>query len=213
MMFRIYLRASTTDQDSGRAEDMLKTFVKAQHPNAVYMTYRENISGTALERPQLARLLNESNQGDYLLVESVDRLTRLSQQDFNTLKQRIAEKGLKLVVHDLPTTHASIAADETTIAGSLIAPINNLLIDLLAVMAKLDNDKRKERIKQGIQRKKDLEGWKHEGKPVDQEKQDRIVKLLKVRASSNNTMTLEEVADGSKAGIATVYRAKKKFGL
>lgn len=208
MMFRIYLRASTADQNVNRAEDLLKAFVRDQHPMAVYMTYRENISGTTLERPALNRLLTEAQQGDYLLVESVDRLTRLSQQDFTKLKQRIAEKGLKLVVHDLPTTHASITADETTIAGSLIAPINNLLIDLLAVMAKLDNDKRKERIKQGIEQKI-ATGWIPQGKQANQEKHKAVIKALKERERTG--LTIQQVAKLNDVSEPTVYRILREL--
>ena len=56
--------------------------------------YVENFSGTKLERPTLNRLLDEAQPTDILLVESVDRLSRLSQDDFSTLKQRIKAKGL-----------------------------------------------------------------------------------------------------------------------
>ncbi len=41
--------------------------------------YVENESGTKLDRPVLNKLLDESKNGDTLLVESVDRLSRLSQ--------------------------------------------------------------------------------------------------------------------------------------
>lgn len=208
MMFRIYLRASTADQNVNRAEDMLKAFVKAQHPMAIYTTYSDSFSGTTLERPALNRLLTEAQQGDYLLVESVDRLTRLDQSDFTKLKQRIAEKGLKLVVHDLPTTHASITADETTIAGSLIAPINNLLIDLLAVMAKLDNDKRKERIKQGIEQKI-ATGWKPQGKQADLSKHKAIIEDLKVREQTGRT--IKKIAELHTVSEPTVYRILREL--
>lgn len=48
--------------------------------------YREHISGTKLERPELSRLLSDSQQGDILLVEQIDRLTRLNNTDWLKLK-------------------------------------------------------------------------------------------------------------------------------
>ena len=87
--------------------------------------------------------LNDAEEGDILLVESVDRLSRLSQDDFAILKQPIKDKGLRLVVADLPTTH-TVSKGMT---GEILTVINHMLIDLLATMAKLDNDKRRERIK------------------------------------------------------------------
>ncbi|MCV5632372.1 recombinase family protein, partial [Escherichia coli] len=35
--------------------------------------YRENISGTKLDRPELGRLLMDSHRNDILLVEQIDR--------------------------------------------------------------------------------------------------------------------------------------------
>lgn len=44
--------------------------------------------------PELNKLLQEATQADVLVVESVDRLSRLAQHDFNKLKKRIQEKEL-----------------------------------------------------------------------------------------------------------------------
>ena len=141
------------------------------------------------------RLLEEAQQGDILLVESVDRLSRLSQDDFLILKQRIKEKGLRLVVADLPTTHAQ----QEGMTGEILRVINDMLIDLLATMAKLDNDKRRERIKQGLKRS----GYKPTGKKADTDKHNRIIEL------NNKGLTKEEIAKAVGCGVATVYRVLK----
>ncbi|MDP1371663.1 resolvase, partial [Acinetobacter lwoffii] len=73
------------------------------------------------------------------------------QRDFQELKRRIQEKGLRLIVADLPTTYQMIQTSDT-ITHSILQLINNMLIDLLATMARLDNEKRIERIKQGLAR-------------------------------------------------------------
>jgi len=196
MTVRIYVRASTKEQDAERALPDLVMFSKNYGDK--YVPYRENYSGTELERPKLTSLLEEAQQGDILLVESVDRLSRLSQDDFATLKQRIKDKGLRLIVADLPTTHVT-ASDNMT--GELMSVINSMLIDLLATMARLDNDKRKERIKQGLARS----GYKPSGKKANDEKHKRILEL----AASGN-MTKEEIANAVKVGVATVYRVLKE---
>lgn len=92
MTIRIYVRASTKDQDAERALDDLKLFSKNNNDHE-HVEYIENESGTKLNRPILNKLLEESEHGDTLLVESVDRLSRLSQNDFEILKNRIKEKG------------------------------------------------------------------------------------------------------------------------
>ena len=195
MTVRIYVRASTKEQDAERALDDLVMFSKKYGDK--YVPYVENHTGTKLERPELTKLLNESEQGDILLVESVDRLSRLTQKDFDTLKERIKQKGLRLVVADLPTTHVT-ASDNMT--GELMSVINSMLIDLLATMARLDNEKRKERIKQGLARS----GYKPTGKKADTAKHERIKALL-----ATGAMTKEEIAKVVGCGVATVYRVIK----
>ncbi|WP_201612144.1 recombinase family protein [Psychrobacter immobilis] len=167
MTVRIYVRASTRDQDAKRALTDLISFSKIYDES--YVEYIENYSGTKLDRPALNKLLDDAQQGDILLVESVDRLSRLSQGDFAVLKQRIKDKGLRLVVADLPTTHTINGG----MTGDILAVVNNMLIDLLATMAKLDNDKRRERIKQGLANS----GYKPSGKKANTAKHKRILEL------------------------------------
>lgn len=192
---RIYVRASTKDQNAERALSDLIKFSKAYSKKNE--SYVENYSGTKLDRPQLTKLLNEAKQGDILLVESVDRLSRLSQDDFAILQQRIKDKGLRLIVADLPTTH-TISNDSMT--SEILRVVNDMLIDLLATMAKLDNDKRKERIKQGLA----LSGYKPTGKKADTAKHKRILEL-----ANNGNMTKQEIAKAVGVGVATVYRVLK----
>ena len=195
MTVRIYVRASTKDQDATRALADLVAFSTSYDDN--HVEYVEHFSGTKLDRPLLAKLLKDAEQGDILLVESVDRLSRLSQDDFAILKQRIKDKGLRLVVADLPTTH-TVSSGMT---GEILTVINHMLIDLLATMAKLDNDKRRERIKQGLANS----GYKPTGKKANIAKHNRIREL-----DSQNSMTKEEIAKAVGVGVATVYRVLKQ---
>lgn len=196
MTIHIYVRASTKDQNAERALDDLITF--SQSYGNGHKTYIENYSGTKLERPELNRLLDDAHKGDILLVESVDRLSRLSQDDFATLKDKIRAKGLRLIVADLPTTHAT----NEGMTGEILNVINAMLIDLLATMAKLDNDKRKERIKQGLARS----GYVPTGKKANTAKHQRIKQLL-----NDGNLSKEEIAKTVSVGIATVYRVAKSF--
>ena len=199
MNTRIYLRASTKDQDAERALAELNALNNSLELGKPII-YVEHYSGTKLERPELNKLLQEANQGDALLVESVDRLSRLTQHDFNELKRRIQEKGLRLIVADLPTTH-HLSQVNDNITSSILGLINNMLIDLLATMARLDNEKRIERIKQGFERS----GYKPTGKKPNQTKHKRIKELL-----ASNTMTKDEIAKAVGCGLATVYRVAKR---
>lgn len=195
MTVRIYVRASTKDQDAERALPDLIEFSKDYGDS--YESYSENYSGTQLNRPELNRLLDEAQQGDVLVVEAVDRLSRLKQEHFAILKQRIKDKGLRLVVADLPTTHAKFNDD---MSGQIMKVINDMLIDLLATMARLDNDKRIERIKQGLERS----GYVPTGKKADTKKHEEILDLNK------KGVTKEKIAKAVGCSLATVYRALDK---
>ncbi len=201
MNTRIYLRASTKEQNANRAMQLLIEFCEANKLEVIDK-YVENFSGTKLNRPELNKLLDESQQGEILLVESVDRLSRLPMNDWEKLKSIISDKGLKLVVVDLPTTHTLLSSNDIT--ASILSIINNMLLDLMATMARLDNDKRIERIKQGQQRAIDA-GKKIGGSTKNQEIRTKVISYL------DKNLTVEEVAKMADCGVATVYRIKKEL--
>lgn len=198
----LYLRASTKDQDAERAKQLLLDF--AHHHNLkVAGIYAENISGTKLDRPELSRLLGTAAPEDVLLVESVDRLSRLSQEDWSHLKGVIEAKRLRLVVVDLPTSHMLV--NDKGITGQVMQVINSMLIDLMATMARLDQEKRVERIKQGLENKR-ARGEKVGGKGRDQKKWEKVANLLK-----RESLKMEEIAKIADVGVATVYRIKREL--
>jgi DNA invertase Pin-like site-specific DNA recombinase len=206
MNTHLYLRASTKDQDAHRAKVALESFAtdKGLHITGVYA---ENISGTKLNRPELMRLLDTAEKGEVLLVESVDRLSRLSQTDWDTLKATIKAKGLRLVVADLPTSHMMV--EDKGITGQIMEVINSMLLDLMATMARLDQEKRVQRIREGLENKRAAEPeWKPTGKGRNQAKWGKVAGLLK-----RNGNTVEEIAKIADVGIATVYRIKRELTL
>lgn len=198
----LYLRASTKDQDAERAKQLLLDFAD-HHSLTVAGIYAENISGTKLDRPELSRLLDTAAPGDVLLVESVDRLSRLSQGDWSHLKGVIEAKRLRLVVADLPTSHMLV--NDKGITGQVMQVINSMLIDLMATMARLDQEKRVERIKQGLENKR-ARGEKVGGKGRDQKKWEKVADLLK-----RGSLTMDEIAKLAGVGVATVYRIKREL--
>jgi DNA invertase Pin-like site-specific DNA recombinase len=200
MKTRAYLRASTKEQDSRRAEELLKSFAITNQLEVIE-TYYENYSGAKLNRPVLNKLLEDSSSGEVLLVESVDRLSRLSYEDFDTLKRRLSDNGLRLVVVDLPTTHMNLS---NGITGEVMRVINNMLIDLMATMARLDQEKRVERIKQGMKMAKDS-GFRVGGRVKSQDLR------LQVKYYLAKDLKIEEVARLASCGVATVYRIKKEL--
>ncbi|MBD8089802.1 recombinase family protein [Pseudomonas fluorescens] len=205
MNAHLYLRASTKDQDANRAKVALESFA-LEKGLSIAAVYSENISGTKLNRPELLVLLDTAESGDVLLVESVDRLSRLSQGDWDTLKATIKTKGLRLVVADLPTSHMLVEAKGIT--GQIMDVINNMLIDLMATMARLDQEKRVERIKQGLENKKAADpGWKPTGKTKNFAMWKKVTAIM----GKHPTMSADDVAKVVGCGVATIYRIKREL--
>lgn len=201
MFIRAYLRASTSEQDATRAMSALEQFT-ADHGQAISTTYTENASGATADRPELLRLLKDAKKGDVLLVESIDRLSRLPTDDWQKLRAAIDSKGLRIVALDLPTSHQGMAntkGDEFT--GRMLGAINAMLVDMMAAIARKDYEQRRERQAQGIAKAKEKGAYK--GRPVDEDLHKRVKELLKaglgVRATGRHagcsTTTVLKIRD------------------
>jgi DNA invertase Pin-like site-specific DNA recombinase len=76
-------------------------------------------------------MIADSKAGDVLLVEQVDRLSRLTDADWRKLRAELDGKQIRVVALDLPTSWQLAApADEFT--GRMFAAINAMLLDMLA---------------------------------------------------------------------------------
>jgi DNA invertase Pin-like site-specific DNA recombinase len=146
---RSYLRASTKDQDATRAQDELRDFAAARGWS-IAASYIENESGATLKRPELFRLLADCRPGDVLLVEQVDRLSRLTAADWERLKQEIRNRHVRIVALDLPTSWNLVGSDEDDIHGRMLDAINSMMLDMLAAIARKDYEVRRKRQAQGV---------------------------------------------------------------
>ncbi|MGU3728712.1 recombinase family protein [Klebsiella michiganensis] len=199
-----YLRASTTQQDATRAKGQLGEFAKA-NGMTISGYYTENESGASLKRPELFRLLDIAQKGDILLVEQVDRLSRLSGEDWQALRQTISSKGIRVVALDLPTSHMLLnTGDEFT--GRMFEALNSMMLDMLAAIARKDYTDRKRRQAQGIVKAKS--DGKYKGRPEDTQRNERIAKLLQAGMSYSDVM---ETVNCSRATVAKVSKSLKEL--
>lgn len=179
---RAYLRASTEDQDASRARSDLDSFV-AERGLTVAAYYVENESGAKLDRPELFRLLSDSRPGDLLLVEQVDRLSRLTSRDWQKLRGEIAARQVRVVALDLPTSWAMARGDTDAFTERMFDAVNGMLLDVLAAVARKDFEDRRRRQAQGIANAKgglDAKGQpKYRGRVEDTKRNEEIVKMLK----------------------------------
>lgn len=181
MHVRAYLRASTKEQDATRARADLETFADERGLKVVSW-YVENESGASLTRPELFRLLSDCHPGDVLLVEQVDRLSRLNAEDWSKLKAAIATKRVRVVALDLPTSYQLAQAGDD-FSSRMLDAINGMMLDMLAAIARKDYEDRRRRQAQGIENAKSKGVYR--GRPEDTKKNAAILSMLQAGQSWN----------------------------
>jgi DNA invertase Pin-like site-specific DNA recombinase len=204
MLTRCYLRSSTDEQDANRARNQLKAFA-ADRGLTIAAWYVENESGAKLARPELFRLLADAEPGDVLLVEQVDRLSRLTTGDWEKLKAELTSRDIRVVALDLPTSwQMTQATDEFT--SRMFSAINGMLLDMLAAVARKDYDDRRRRQAQGQARAK-AEGL-YKGRREDTERNAGIAAMLAAGQSWN---TIQAATGCSRSTIARIaHRAARR---
>jgi len=187
MFVRGYLRASTKEQNANRAKDDLTKFAHERNFQ-IASFYTENESGASLERPELFRLLNECHPNDVLLIENVDRLSRLNASDWETLKTEIKKRQIRVVALDLPTSWVCLSNTSDGFTDRLFEAINAMILDMLAAFSRKDYEDRIKRQKQGIQVAKAKGLYK--GRPANNLRNNEILKMLSDGYSWNSIINL-----------------------
>ncbi|MBE7367676.1 recombinase family protein [Ramlibacter pallidus] len=201
MFVRAYLRASTKEQDATRAKADLAAFAKDRGLK-VAAYYVENESGASLQRPELFRLLADCQEGDVLLCEQVDRLSRLSAEDWSKLKTELQSRKVRVVALDLPTSWMMVtAADEMT--GRMMDALNAMMLDMLAAIARKDYTDRRRRQQQGIQKLKAEGGYK--GRKEDTKRNEAIMGMLEKGQSWNS------IVDATGCSRSTLSRLSQRL--
>lgn len=198
-----YLRASTNEQDAERAKSELVKFA-SDHEMRPPIWHVENESGSKLDRPELFRILDSAQRGDVLLIEQVDRLSRLNGEDWIKLRSTITEKGIRVVALDLPTSHM-LAAQGDEFTGRMLDAINGMMLDMLAAIARKDYEDRRRRQRQGIDKAR-ADG-KYKGRGVDLDKQLAITSLLKGGSSYSQVQRMLGVSRPTVAKAAKAIKA------
>ncbi|MEK1891666.1 MAG: recombinase family protein [Phyllobacterium sp.] len=201
MLIRAYLRASTDEQDANRARAALKAFADTRDLR-IGGYYVENESGASLARPQLFRLLADSEPGDVLLTEQVDRLSRLTADDWERLKAEIAARKLRIVALDLPTSWTLAAATADDFQGRVFEAINAMMLDVLAAVARKDYEDRRRRQNEGIAKAK--ASGLYRGRREDVKRNAAIMDALRKGQS------WQAIIDATGVGRATVARLARR---
>lgn len=207
VFIRAYLRASTEDQDANRARGALEEFV-AQNDVKIASWYVENQSGATACRPEIRRLLQDAHHGDIILVESIDRLSRLNRQDWKTLRAELNTKGLRIVALDIPTSYMAFTGSSLDdFTSRLLDSVNDMLLDALAAIARKDYEDRRRQQMQGVEKAKFA--GKYKGRPKNVELRRNISKLLSSSVSEGRKYSVREIAKLLNCSTNTVQSVNK----
>jgi DNA invertase Pin-like site-specific DNA recombinase len=159
----------------------------------------------ARPKPELFKLLADAHTGDILLVEQVDRLSRLTATDWESLKAELTAKRVRVVALDLPTSWMMATANRDEFTGRMFEAINAMLLDMLAAVARKDYDDRRRRQAQG-QAKAKAEG-RYKGRPEDADRNDGISRMI---AAGQSWTSIQAATGCSRATIAKIAKRAKQ---
>lgn len=123
-----YARVSTEQQNLDRQLDALQKY-------GVDSIYKEKMTGTKRDRPELNKMLERMTDGDTVVIEPLSRLGR-STKDLIELTELFRSKGVNLI-------SLKEAIDTTTSTGKL-------LFTLMSTIAQFERDVIADRTREGL---------------------------------------------------------------
>lgn len=195
---RVYLRVSTDQQDLERQEQIVSD-AKAK---GFYVAgvYREKASGARADRPELLRMIADLQEGEVVIAERIDRISRLPLAEAEALVGTIKAKGARLAVPGVVDL-SELAAASDGVAKVVLEAVQDMLLKLALQMAHDDYETRRERQSQGIALAKDK--GRYTGRQADTTKHDLIRKL---RAAGNSIAETAKLAKCSPSLVKLVCR-------
>ena len=186
-----YARVSSkSQQDNSSLESQKQEFLKLGVPEQNIRVEVGSAADNIKDRPIFYSLIdNELSQNDLLFVTKIDRCSR-NTLEFLKLQERLDRKGVTFISLDLPYSNDMA--------------VNKLISTNLAAIATFENERRKERQRQGIQAAK--KNGKYLGrKTVITKKLIAQVQDLK----ENKKLSITEIAKITGRGRNTIYKVLK----
>lgn len=134
-----YIRVSSTDQNEDR---QLVAMRELLIPRA--QIFIDKQSGKDFDRPQYRALMKRLKPGDLLYMLSIDRLGRNYEEIQNQWRVITKEKGIDIVVIDMPLLDTRLHKD---LMGTFIS---DLVLQILSFVAQGERENIKKRQAQGI---------------------------------------------------------------
>ena len=207
MAYYGYHRISTKEQHLDRGIIEIKRFCENQKIK-LESIFTDKITGKNFDRPRYTVLVEDVLRvGDTLIITELDRLGRNKQEILKQLRF-LEEKGVRVMVLELPTTLFDLSQMENNLAKMMIETINNMMIELYASMAQAEMEKKEKRQREGIEAKKLRGEWDDYGRPsvMKQETFDENFQSV-----ISGKMTPTQLRKSLGMTHSTFYRYRKTF--
>lgn len=198
------MRVSTNEQDLTRQEKIIEEAKK----NNFFIAgiYKEKASGTLThsQRPQLKKLIKSLECGDIVMVEKMDRLTRLPFTQSQKLIETIKSKGASLYISDVPDLSGFYNDNLTTLQKMVLDTIRDFLINLALIQARDNYEDIMQRQAEGIKiaKRKNI----YQGRKKNIELHSKIIYYRLEKKE-----TLKNTAIICKCSLTTVKRVINKY--
>lgn len=159
-----YNRTSTKQQHLDRGDKDIREFCK-ERELPLKKIYSDKCTGRNFNRPRYIVMKEDAlDNGDILIVPEADRLGRTKADTLKEL-QYYKEHGIRVMILDIPTTLIDFNSMDNDISKMILEVVNNMLIEMYAVLAQAEVDKKAVQQKKGIQAMKERGDWDKYGRP------------------------------------------------
>ena len=190
-----YIRVSSKDQNEDRQLIALNE-VGVERKNV----YLDKKSGKDFDRPQYKKLLRKLKKDDLLYIKSIDRLGRNYEEILQQWRILTKEKGIDIVVLDMPLLDTRRGKD---LMGTFLSDI---VLQVLSFVAENERTNIKQRQAEGIAAAK-AKGVKFGRPPLPLP--DNFYAVHK--AWRRKKLTLKEAANACNMPVGTFYGKARKF--
>ena len=144
-------------------------------------------------------MIADLQQGDVVVAEKIDRISRLPLPEAERLVASIRARGARLAVPGIVDL-SEFASAADGVAKIVLESVQELLLKLALQMARDDYETRRERQRQGVQLAK--AGGKYAGRVADSATHQRIVAL---RAAGQSIKRTAELAGCSASQVKRIW--------
>ena len=187
-----YARVSSKSQENNSSlEAQKEEFLRLGVPEKNIHVEVGSAADPIRERPVFQKLIEEELQeNDLLLVTKIDRCSR-NTLEFLKLQERLHKKGVRFISLDLPYS--------TDMA------VNKLIATNLAAIATFENERRKERQREGIKAAKAAGKYIGRRTVINKKLIDQVQDL-----KENKNLSITEIAKVTGRGRTTIYKVLKE---